>query len=124
LLARLKEWYSQLPLSLRHQSKPFLQKKQSNCLHSTYSLLEVFIFRALLRPMVRSAAPPRLIEEPQDSLATMVDEYIAHMISAKEIDPVPAIDNDTGNAVLKAAENCAATMLCSVLRMSYDLSAF
>jgi hypothetical protein len=53
----------------------------------------------------------------------MVDDYIAHIISSEEIDPVPAIDNDTGNAVLKAGENCAATMLRSVLRMP-DLSAF
>lgn len=74
--------------------------------------------------MVRSAAPPRLFEEPQDSLEIMVDDYIAHIISDEEIDPVPAIDNDTGNAVLKAAENCAASMLRSVLRMPCDLSAF
>jgi hypothetical protein len=54
----------------------------------------------------------------------MVDDYIAEIISAEEIDPIPAIDNDTGNAVLKAAENCAATMLRSVLRMPCNLSSF
>lgn len=74
--------------------------------------------------MVRSAAPPRLFEEPQDSLETAVDDYIAQIISAEELDPIPAIDNSTGNAVLKAAENCAATMLRSVLRMPCGLSAF
>ncbi|KAJ5322336.1 hypothetical protein N7452_010625 [Penicillium brevicompactum] len=124
LLAKLKEWYSHLPLHLRHQEKSVLLSNQSSCLHFAYILLEVFIFRALLRPMVRSAAPPRLFEEPRDSLETMVDDYIAEIISAEEIDPVPAIDNNTGNAVLKAAENCAATMLRSVLRMPCDLSAF
>ncbi|OQE26079.1 hypothetical protein PENFLA_c007G10724 [Penicillium flavigenum] len=124
LLTKLKEWYSHLPPSLRHQRKPLLQNNQSDCLHFSYILLEVFIFRALLRPMVRSAAPPRLFEEPQDSLETMVDDYIAHIISAEEIDPFPAIDNDTGNAVLKAAENCAASMLRSVLHLPGDLSAF
>lgn len=124
LLAKLKEWYSHLPLYLRHQENSVLLSNQSSCLHFAYILLEVFIFRALLRPMVRSAAPPRLFEEPQDSLETMVDDYIAEIISAEEIDPVPAIDNNTGNAVLKAAENCAATMLRSVLRMPCDLSAF
>ncbi|CAG8202536.1 unnamed protein product [Penicillium salamii] len=124
LLAKLKEWYSHLPLSLRHHDKSFPPSNQSNCLHFAYILLEVFIFRGLLRPMVRSAAPPRLFEEPQDSLETMVDDYIAEILSADEIDPVPAIDNNTGNAVLKAAENCAATMLRSVLRMPCDVSAF
>ncbi|OQD89110.1 hypothetical protein PENSOL_c068G04123 [Penicillium solitum] len=124
LLTKLKEWYFHLSPNLRHQNKPFPRNNQSDCLHFTYILLEVFIFRALLRPMVRSAAPPRLFEEPQDSLEIMVDDYIAHIISDEEIDPVPAIDNDTGNAVLKAAENCAASMLRSVLRMPCDLSAF
>ncbi|CAG8216873.1 unnamed protein product [Penicillium olsonii] len=122
LLSKLKEWYSHLPLTLRHDhDKSSLPPNQSNSLHFTYILLEVFIFRSLLRPMVRSAAPPRLFEEPQSSLETMVDDYIAEILSAEDLDPI-AIDNNTGNAVLKAAENCAATMLRSVLRMPADAS--
>jgi fatty acid/phospholipid biosynthesis enzyme len=71
--------------------------------------------------MVRSAVPPRIFDEPQDSLETMIDDYIAQIVLAEETDSVPAIDGDTGNAVLKAAENCAATVLCSVLRMPCEI---
>ncbi|KAJ5089635.1 hypothetical protein N7532_008319 [Penicillium argentinense] len=91
----------------------------------------VFIFRSLLRPMVRSAAPPRLFEETEDptSFTNMADEYITQIIEASDIEPVPAIDmsdeHGAGNAVLKTAEKCAATMLRSVMRMACgDLAGF
>ncbi|KAJ5679293.1 hypothetical protein N7462_007537 [Penicillium macrosclerotiorum] len=135
LLANLKEWYSILPSQLRVQNRLFVtidrHGPQSGCLHFAYILLEVFIFRSLLRPMVRSAAPPRLFEEFEDamSLTNMVDDYIAQIIEASEVEPIPAIDmsdeNGIGNAVLKAAENCAARMLRSVMRMTCsDLGGF
>ncbi|KAJ5101684.1 hypothetical protein NUU61_003906 [Penicillium alfredii] len=135
LLQRLRVWYSHLPAPLRQQNRLFATidrtGPQSNCLHFSYVLLEVFIFRALLRPMVRSATPPRLFEETEDatSFAAMVDDYISQIIEADEVEPVPAIDmssaNGEGNAVLKAAENCAATMLRLVVRMACsDLAGF
>lgn len=74
--------------------------------------------------MVRSAAPPRLFEEDEDPITftSMVDDYITQIIEANEVEPVPAIDmsdeHGAGNAVLKAAENCAATMLRSVMRLA------
>ena len=104
---------------------------QSNCLHFAYILLEVYIFRALLRPMVRSAAPPRLFEENEDptSFNHILDDYISQIIEASEVEPIPAIDmsdeHGAGSAVLHAAENCAGTMLRSVMRMTCnDLAGF
>ncbi|KAJ5221597.1 uncharacterized protein N7469_010484 [Penicillium citrinum] len=135
LLQSLKEWYSLLPSQLRLQNRLFAtidrSGPRSHCLHFSYLLLEVFIFRSLLRPMVRSAAPPRLFEETEDptTFTNVVDDYITQIIEASEVEPVPAIDmseeHGAGNAVLKAAENCAATVLRSVMRMSCsDLAGF
>ncbi|KAJ5279507.1 hypothetical protein N7478_004879 [Penicillium angulare] len=135
LLQRLKEWHSLLPSQLRSQNRLFTtidrSGPQSNCLHFSYILLEILIFRSLLRPMVKSAAPPRLFDEAEDptSFTNMVDDYITQIIEAREVEPVPALDmsdeHGPGNAVLKAAENCAATMLRSVVRMSCsDLAGF
>ncbi|KAJ5156636.1 hypothetical protein N7492_009439 [Penicillium capsulatum] len=135
LLQKLKEWYSLLPSSLRLHNRLFTtidrNGPQSNCLHFAYILLEVFIFRALLRPMVRSAAPPRLFEETESPtpFPNMVDDYITQIIEAEEVEPIPAIDmsdeHGAGSAVLKAAENCAATMLRLVMRMACsDLAGF
>lgn len=75
--------------------------------------------------MVRSATPPPLFEETENSLnfTTNLDDYIFHISETDEIEPTPAIDmsneNSMGSAVLKAAENCAAKMLRVVMRMSY-----
>ena len=135
LLQKLREWYNLLPPSLRLQNRLFTtidqSGPQSNCLHFAYLFLEVLIFRSLLRPMVRSAEPPRLFEESEDptTFTNLVDDYITQIIEAEEVEPVPAIDmseeHGVGNAVLKAAENCAAKMLRSVMRMACsDLAGF
>ncbi|KAE8421624.1 fungal-specific transcription factor domain-containing protein [Aspergillus pseudocaelatus] len=135
LLQRLREWYVQLPATLRLHDRLFASidgtGPQLTCLHFAYTLLEVFIFRALLRPMVRSATPPPLFEETEASnnFTTALDEYIFHIMEPDEIEPTPAIDlsneNGAGSAVLKAAENCAAKMLRLVMRMAYsDLAGY
>ncbi|PLB53502.1 fungal-specific transcription factor domain protein [Aspergillus steynii IBT 23096] len=131
LLRGLKEWYSQLPptLKLQHRAFPvtsatdFHSCQHNNALHFAYILLEVFIFRSLLRPMVRSATPPRLFEETDvhDAPTDPVDDYIAQLIDCDEVEPTPAIDlsngDSSGSAALTAAENCAARMLRFVMRM-------
>lgn len=136
-LHRLKEWYSLLPPSLklqnRHNSSVDHGRPQSNSLHFGYILLEMFIFRALLRPMVRSAAPPRLFEDPEELLnfpdMINVDDLITQIIESNEVEPVPTNDdwdeNGAGSATLHAAEICAAKMLRFVTRMACsDLSRF
>lgn len=96
---------------------------QSACLHFAYTLLEVFIFRALLRPMVRSATPPPLFEEMEAStnFTTALDNYIFYTMESDEIEPTPTTDlsNEIG-AVLKAAEIGAAKMLRLLMRMAYS----
>ncbi|GAB1203166.1 hypothetical protein APSETT445_001793 [Aspergillus pseudonomiae] len=135
LLQKLREWYVHLPAPLRLHDRLFASidgtGPQLTCLHFAYTLLEVFIFRALLRPMVRSATPPPLFEatEASTNFTTALDDYIFHIMESDEIEPTPAIDlsneNGAGSAVLKAAENCAAKMLRLVMRMAYsDLAGY
>ncbi|OJJ88404.1 Zn(II)2Cys6 transcription factor [Aspergillus glaucus CBS 516.65] len=142
LLQKLKDWYSVLPPQLKSQTGHFTiddptPKCTSTSLHFAYILLEIFIFRALLRPLVRSATPPPLFEEGTEPLPTMemhdpesfnlVDDYISEIVEAEEIEPVPAIEmtRETGIGTVKAAENCAAIMLRLVMRMvCSDLAGF
>lgn len=82
--------------------------------------------------MVRSAAPPPLLEETEDPaiFANFLNDYIFNTMEAgEEVEPVPAIDmsdeNGIGSTVIKAAENSAAMMLRLVTRMTCgDLSSF
>ncbi|KAE8153474.1 fungal-specific transcription factor domain-containing protein [Aspergillus avenaceus] len=135
LLQKLKEWYTHLPVSLRMQHRMFAPLDGTGprltCLHFAYTLLEIFVFRALLRPMVRSATPPPLFEESEAAVnfTSTLENYIFQTPEPDEIEPSPAIDmsnqDSTGSAVLKAAENCAAKMLRLVTRMAYsDLAEF
>lgn len=142
LLQKLKDWYSALPVQLKSYTGHFTtddptSQSISTSLHFAYVLLEIFIFRALLRPLVRSATPPPLFEEDTESLPSMemhdpesfnlVDDYISQIVEAEEIEPVPAIEmtRETGIGTVKAAENCAAIMLRLVMRMvCSDLAGF
>ncbi|KAH8424406.1 fungal specific transcription factor domain-containing protein [Aspergillus melleus] len=131
LLRHLKEWYSNLPPTLKLRNRTFpapdstdhRPHQHTNPLHFAYILLEVFVFRSLLRPMVRSAAPPRLFEETdlQNAFTDQVDDYIAQIVDCDEVEPTPAIDMCNGgssvHATLTAAENCAARMIRFVMRM-------
>ncbi|KAF9887206.1 hypothetical protein FE257_010460 [Aspergillus nanangensis] len=128
LLDKLKTWHTLSPVSLQPQDTMFTNSEdaasQVSGLRFAYVLLEVFIFRALLRPIVRSATPPPLIEEP-DSLAiftTQLNNYITQLNDHDEVEPTLAIDlsdeNSVASAMLKEAENCAARMLRVVMRMT------
>ncbi|RJE25737.1 hypothetical protein PHISCL_01925 [Aspergillus sclerotialis] len=140
LFQQLKEWYASLPASLKQQNRSFTtidgMVPQSSCLRFCYMLLEVFIFRALLRPMVLSATPPPLFEE-SEGLANFLNHVNAMTFAndsafrtiEDEVEPVLAIDvsdqNGTGNATLKAAENCALKILRMVMQMTNrDLAEF
>ncbi|GAT18864.1 fungal specific transcription factor domain protein [Aspergillus luchuensis] len=135
LLQKLKEWYAHSPVSVRqpdHQPTTLDSIYcQSNCLRFACILLEVFVFRALLRPMVRSAAPPPLLEENFETaeFTNQFNDLLAQLFDAEEIEPSMAIDmsdeNGMGNAVLRAADNCAAKVIRLVMRMTTsDLSSF
>lgn len=140
LLQKLKDWYSVLPAQLKLPTGHFTiddpaPQSTSTGLHYAYILLEIFIFRALLRPLVRSATPPPLFEEGTEPTMEMhdpdsfnlVDDYISEVVEAEEIEPVPIIEmtRETGIGTVKAAENCAAIMLRLVMRMvCSDLAGF
>ncbi|PYH75553.1 hypothetical protein BO82DRAFT_323854, partial [Aspergillus uvarum CBS 121591] len=135
LLQKLKEWSEHLPTSLRQQIFHSITMKnissQPSCLRFACILLEVFDFRALLRPMVRSATPPPLFEETHEipGLADQLDDLINQLFEVNEFEPSLAIElsdgNGSGNAVLQAAESCAAKMLRMVMRIGYgDSSGF
>lgn len=142
LLQKLKDWYAVLPAQLKPHTGHFTiddpaPQSTSTSLHFAYILLEIFIFRALLRPLVRSATPPPLFEEGTEPLPTLemhdpesfnlIDDYISEIVEAEEIEPVPAIEmtRETGIGTVKAAENCAAIMLRLVMRMvCSDLAGF
>ncbi|GKZ86244.1 hypothetical protein AnigIFM56816_001296 [Aspergillus niger] len=135
LLQKLKEWYAHSPVSVRQPDHlPTTMDSiycQSNCLRFACILLEVFVFRALLRPMVRSAAPPPLLEESFETteFTNQFNDLLAQLFDADEIEPSMAIDmsdeNGMGNAVLRAADNCAAKVIRLVMRMTTsDLSSF
>lgn len=134
LLQNLKDWYTNLPAPLKAPPRLFAiddpaPQSPSTSLHFSYILLEIFIFRALLRPLVGSTTPPPLFEkgtETQFPETFNVSDYLSEVIEA-EVEPVPAIDmaHETGIGCVKAAENCAATMLRLVMRMvCSDLAGF
>lgn len=132
LLRKLQDWFSLIPSSLSQDgtSGPEL----SGCVHFAYLLLEVYIFRALLRPMVPSKPAPRLIDETEPFPLfpeLTVDDYIAQIIDVENIivEDVPAVtvtnDDKSVPIVLNAAENCAASMLRLISRMeAREMSSF
>ncbi|KAL3456268.1 hypothetical protein BJX64DRAFT_281500 [Aspergillus heterothallicus] len=118
LLRQLQEWLSLLPPSVQPATSD--RPELSTGVHFAYLLLEIFIFRALLRPMVRSAPPPRLIDETEPLPLfpdLTVDDYIAQIIDVEdiigEVEPTMNINEEDKSApiILNAAENCAASML-------------
>ncbi|OOF95826.1 hypothetical protein ASPCADRAFT_506649 [Aspergillus carbonarius ITEM 5010] len=133
LLQQLKEWSAHLPAHVS-QHNPHTAPSISSPVrrpHFACSLLEIFIFRALLQPMVRSATPPPLREETREPPG-FTDEFtdlLAQLFEVDEIEPSLAIDlsdqNGMGSAVLRTAESCADNMVRMVSEMgSADLSGF
>ncbi|KAL5337260.1 hypothetical protein BJX70DRAFT_409399 [Aspergillus crustosus] len=137
LLRKLQEWIS-LPHSLT-QDGTTIGPDLSTCVHFCYLLLEVFIFRALLRPMVLSAPPPRLIDESETIPffpELTVDDYIAQIIDFDDLgvqevvgEEVPAVSlanqDKSMPIVLNAAENCAASVIRLISRMeARDIGTF
>ncbi|KAL4804171.1 hypothetical protein BDV18DRAFT_166301 [Aspergillus unguis] len=123
LFRKLQEWIAFIPsIEQDGTSSPDL----STSVHFAYLLLEVYIFRALLRPMVPSKPAPRLIDETE-ALPLFpdftVDDYIGQIIDVENIiaEEVPAVtvnnDDKSVPIVLNAAENCAASMLRLISRI-------
>ncbi|KAL4876836.1 hypothetical protein BJY04DRAFT_231288 [Aspergillus karnatakaensis] len=137
LLRKLQEWLSLIPHPSSQEGST-ANPNLSTGLHFSYLLLEIFIFRALLRPMVPSAPPPRLIDESETIPFfpdLTVDDYLAQIIDVDSLttslpsEEVPAVSlanqDKSMPIVLNAAENCAASMLRLVSRMeAREISSF
>ncbi|PYI03562.1 hypothetical protein BO78DRAFT_374862 [Aspergillus sclerotiicarbonarius CBS 121057] len=128
ILQQLKEWSVHLPALPTTDGSTSSPVRR---LHLNCSLLEIFTFRALLRPMVRSATPPPLREETREThgFTDQFTDLLAELFELDEIEPSLAIDmtdeNGMGSAVLRTAESCADNMIRMVTEMgSGDLSGF
>ncbi|RDW58574.1 fungal specific transcription factor domain-containing protein [Aspergillus mulundensis] len=122
LLRKLQEWFSLVPLSTADGSR---SPDLPSSVHFAYLLLEVFVFRALLRPMVPNKPPPRLIDESEEIPLFpdfTVDDYLAQIIGDESITgEIPATtvaaDDRSMPMVLNAAENSAANILRLISRI-------
>ncbi|KAL4966694.1 uncharacterized protein BDV14DRAFT_188870 [Aspergillus stella-maris] len=123
LLRQLQEWLAQVTPALA-QDGSSAGPRLCTCVHFAYLLLEVFIFRALLRPMVPSKPAPRLVDETEAIPffpELTVDDYIAQIIDVENVvgEAIPAAPVEQGYGygdksipiALSAAENCATSML-------------
>ena len=137
LLERLEAWrsssaeYGHLPED-PSDTNPTAASRSS--LHFTYHLLVIYVYRALLRPMVRSMTPPHIIdlEEPIvfDNSLDLAD-FNWDVPWLTNITPFPATnvaDDSTAEVVediTRSATECAAGMINRVRRFSFgDLSSF
>ncbi|KAL4949705.1 hypothetical protein BDW69DRAFT_202641 [Aspergillus filifer] len=121
LLRQLQEWLAQVTPALA-QDGSSEGPNLCTCVHLAYLLLEVFIFRALLRPMVPSKPAPRLVDETEAIPLfpeLTVDDYIAQIIDVENVvgEAFPAAPVEQGygdksiTIALSAAENCATSIL-------------
>lgn len=111
----LQAWYMSLPKSLRiktrEESTHFkIERGAVSSLHFAYLTLELFVYRAILRPLARSPPPPPIIADDNDSQA-MVWLLEDLGCDGHGLDQLPAVDvskfGDAAEATLNAAEKCA-----------------
>ncbi|OKL61816.1 hypothetical protein UA08_03028 [Talaromyces atroroseus] len=110
---KLQAWYSSLPDFLRiktpHQPE-LCCREGAGVLHFAYLTLELFVYRAILRPLARSPPPPPIIADDKSSESTMwLLEDLG--FDGYGLDQLPAVDvsefGEAAEATLNAAEKCA-----------------
>lgn len=136
LLEELNAWRASLP--------DFRRTSQSNSwnanagaqssLQFSYYLLVIYVYRALLRPMVQSNIPPHIIdlEEPIVVDTTLnFDDFNWEVPALANVTPLPTLDTsaethaEMAEDIVRAANECAAGMINLTRRLSFsDLSSF
>lgn len=116
---KLQTWYSSLPESLRIRTQPAKdqpdpgRKAGTGVLHFAYLTLELFVYRAILRPLARSPPPPPIIADDKTADSTMwLLEDLGLGFDGYGLDQLPsAVDvsefGEAAEATLNAAEKCA-----------------
>ncbi|EED19110.1 conserved hypothetical protein [Talaromyces stipitatus ATCC 10500] len=111
----LQAWYASLPDSLRIKQKPENSYQNTphiegvSSLHFAYLILELFVYRAILRPLARSPPPPPIADDkdPQN-IAWLLEDLGC---DGQGLDQLPVVDfselGDAAEATLNAAEKCA-----------------
>ncbi|KAH8701582.1 fungal-specific transcription factor domain-containing protein [Talaromyces proteolyticus] len=134
----LQTWYRTLPQSLRmnhiHEKgsksrEDDLQSIEGVCaLHFAYLTLELFVYRAILRPLARSPPPPPIVADDKNS-QTMMWLLEDLGIDGYGLDPFLSVDisefGDAAEATLNAAQKCAGIIVNFVGALSSsDLDTF
>ncbi|KAI1451289.1 fungal-specific transcription factor domain-containing protein [Annulohypoxylon moriforme] len=116
---RLHAWYTELPDKLRIRPQGSQQKDSSNesakpgagLLHLLYLTSELFLYRAILRPLARSP-PPAIIAD--EEFSTTFPDIWQH-INQQSFDELPSLDfeelGDAAEAVINAAETCVGVII-------------
>lgn len=111
----LQTWYASLPESLRikqkhqnnYQNTPRIEGVSS--LHFAYLILELFVYRAILRPLARSPPPPPIADDKNPRDIAWLLEDLGY--DGQGLDQLPVVDfselGDAAEATLNAAEKCA-----------------
>ncbi|KAG9252292.1 fungal-specific transcription factor domain-containing protein [Emericellopsis atlantica] len=139
----LQAWYYSLPEELRLRSRAEGQSYRDHrqgvaVLHFSYLMLELFLYRAILRPLARSPPPPPVTNE-EDESDSQSDPFFAHGLSSTwllddltfeslEFDQLPdagfAEFGEAAEVALNAAERCAAILVnfvASLVPQDFDV---
>lgn len=140
---RLQGWYSGLPNDLR--LKPRLEirvlrghQRGIAALHLSYLSLELFLYRAILRPLARSPPPPPIMPEETFSSPANIPLFQGPSTSpwflddlamdGFELDQLPTVDfaefGEAAEATLNAAEKCAGIIVnfvASLMAQDFDI---
>ncbi|KAL2706116.1 hypothetical protein AAEP93_001366 [Penicillium crustosum] len=120
--AQLQQWYLSLPDNLRLKrssggnSHPASNPVEGAAdLHFSYLVLEMFLYRAILRPLARSPPPPPISDDTDPT--SMGSSWLVEDLTFDRhvFDQLPLMNSmqlgEAEEATLKAAEKCAAIIV-------------
>ncbi|KAF7125399.1 hypothetical protein CNMCM5793_001577 [Aspergillus hiratsukae] len=119
---QLQNWYSSLPDSLHLNSRPdanahlnYGRVEGTADLQLSYLVLEMFLYRAILRPLASSPQPPPISEDKDPSPMSSPWFLEDLTFDGHGFDQLPASNflelGEAAEATLNAAEKCAAILV-------------